>query len=168
MTTKYLVPCSCGVKHPVELTQAGQTLQCPCGRPVAIPTMQQLRRLERQEHTGRVSSSPKSSLWQRLVLLGGAILVVGVGLSAAVYWTRPQWLPYESPSPVEALTIWRLYTREPQIQLSPAEREFITLSRRHARWLGVTLTLTAIGTVVLGLGLLLVGRGARGRPPSAD
>lgn len=168
MSVRYLVPCNCGRKHPVEATQAGQTLQCPCGQAVPVPTMQQLRALEQESHPEPLKGPPQTSLAQRLMLIGGVVLLAGAGLSAAVYWTRPQWLPYELLSPVESLAVWRLYTREPHIQLSPAEKEFRTLCRRNSRWLAVTLALTAIGAVTFATGLLVAGRRGRSRPPGSD
>ncbi len=168
MSIRYLVPCTCGRKHPVEATQAGQTLQCPCGQAVSVPTLQQLKGLPREEHPEPAAPSPRTSLAQRLMLIGGIVLLAGAGLSAAVYWTRPRWLPYEMLSPVESLVVWRLYTRGPQIQLSPAEREFHTLCQRNSRWLAITLAIAAIGAVVFGAGLVVAGRSGRPWPASPD
>jgi len=163
---RYLVSCSCGLKHPVKATEAGQILRCPCGQPVLVPTMQELKKLEREEQPEQAAAVPKGGLAHRLMLLGGVVLLAGAGLSAAVYWTRPQFVPYESLTPVEALMVWRLYTRGPQIQLSPAEREFRTLCQRNSRWLAVTLGITGVGAVVFAAGLLAAGRRSGRVPPS--
>lgn len=167
MATKYLLPCSCGQKHPVEATQAGQVLQCRCGQPILVPTMQQLRGLESEEHVERLPQSAQASLAHRLLLLGGLVMLVGAGLSVWVHWTRPRWLPFDWLSPVESLTVWRLYTHSPHIQLSPTEKQFRIACQRNSRWLAVTLTIAAIGAVVFGAGLLVVGHGSRRVPPDS-
>jgi hypothetical protein len=46
MATKYLLPCPCGKKLPLEISQAGQSVTCDCGTTHVVPTMRELRQLE--------------------------------------------------------------------------------------------------------------------------
>jgi hypothetical protein len=45
----YLLPCGCGQQISVSAAQAGESLRCSCGATVEVPTMRELRELERVE-----------------------------------------------------------------------------------------------------------------------
>ncbi len=46
MPTRYQLPCSaCDRSHPIETSQAGQTIACECGATLKIPTMLKIKRL---------------------------------------------------------------------------------------------------------------------------
>lgn len=52
----FQVTCPCGKMTPVHAADAGSTVQCGCGQPVAVPTLGQLRR--EAEAEGRVPPPP--------------------------------------------------------------------------------------------------------------
>ena len=45
MSQRFKLTCQCGVEYPVELSQAGRSIECACGRRLAIPSMLKIRRL---------------------------------------------------------------------------------------------------------------------------
>ncbi len=55
----YLLSCSCGEKHHVSTSQAGQEITCKCGKSIRIPTLRGIRGLP-QVDSGR-ESEPVSS-----------------------------------------------------------------------------------------------------------
>jgi hypothetical protein len=85
---KYLVPCSaCGVKTPVELGQAGQTMMCSCGQPLEVPSVRALRQLEPV-----AEEKVAAATWNRrkgLVFLGSALLALAVLAAAVLLFVRP-------------------------------------------------------------------------------
>ena len=46
---KYRLTCECGRSYPIEPRQAGQTLDCECGKTLQIPTMLKMKRLPEWE-----------------------------------------------------------------------------------------------------------------------
>ncbi len=156
MKTKYLLSCSCGRKHPVEATQAGQTLRCTCGEELTVPTMQRLRRLERiDEPDPREVAASAWSLRQKLVLVGAVIAALGLGLSAHVYRGRPQLVEVDQLTLPQSLDVWRAYSHAGEIVLMPGEVEYEILRERNRRWLAVTLGLAGFGAIVMASSLLI-------------
>ncbi len=81
MTTKYLLPCSCGSQITVEPRQAGQAIPCSCGATLQVPTLLDMTALEEapQEPT---SASPPSS-WGAaggLQFLGSILVALSIAL----------------------------------------------------------------------------------------
>ena len=72
---QYLLPCSCGEKLPVEMSQAGQHVSCKCGMLLEVPPLRSLPELETTIHT----EGPGSKAWgraERLWIVSGLTLVV--------------------------------------------------------------------------------------------
>src|SRR5579871_4799314 len=121
--TQYLLPCECGRKLPVSVSQAGDRIACECGAVVEAPT---LRRLKQLEPAGAaVSASAPSTTaapvakrrsWtpsQGVAFLGLALVAIS-GLGAVVLLAvKPQKpvdvvqpLDVASMSPATAWTKW--------------------------------------------------------------
>lgn len=82
MTTKYLLPCSCGLQITVEPRQAGQTIVCSCGATLQVPTLLDMTALE--EAPEEPSPATTSSSWGAaggLRFLGLVLVVVSLALS---------------------------------------------------------------------------------------
>ena len=62
---KYLLPCSCGRKMPVEPRQAGQSVDCACGESLEIPTMLAMSALEPADS---VAENPEPSAEELRIL----------------------------------------------------------------------------------------------------
>src|ERR1041384_5370156 len=95
LSVKSLLPCSCGKKIEIEISQAGLLVDCPaCGRQVQAPTMRGFRELERVELPE--TSAARGGEWgtrQGLIFLGLTILAIGLLGAGYVWWTTPVFDP---------------------------------------------------------------------------
>ena len=90
MEGRYLLPCSCGQKIPVEPRQAGQEIRCDCGASLEVPTMLGMAALEKAP--SEPSHTPPSAPWgirQGIVLLGTVIVLLALGMVIPLHLTRP-------------------------------------------------------------------------------
>ncbi|MBN2216592.1 MAG: hypothetical protein JW719_04375 [Pirellulales bacterium] len=89
MSTRYLLPCSCGRSIPVETTQAGQMVSCACGKTLEVPTLLKLRSLEpvADQHEAAVERSWGGA--QGLAIVGGVVTLIGVAGLAFFFLYRP-------------------------------------------------------------------------------
>lgn len=84
----YLLSCRCGRALPVEVGQAGEQIQCPCGATLDVPPLRQLRQLP----VAAAAHEAAPSRWTAghgaiaacLVLAGLAMLAAGWS-----YWSEP-------------------------------------------------------------------------------
>ncbi|MDA1051964.1 MAG: hypothetical protein O3C40_15975 [Planctomycetota bacterium] len=85
--SKYLLPCECGKRITVDLSQAGQQIACECGQLLEIPTLRGVRELEPVQQT--TSSARQSAEWDSsrgMVFAGSLILfVIGAAVSYFAY-----------------------------------------------------------------------------------
>jgi hypothetical protein len=167
--TAYLLPCACGREIVIETQQAGETVQCECGRICPIPTMREIQRL-RPASTGLSSAAPSAAEnrnWgnsQRLLVAGGLVCLLAVIAAVIVYRQLPARMG-GLPTPEEM--------RQRIGQLSPQQtRQFFHevllpgiefreqaefQSHRTIVYLGLG-TAAAFGAI----GLILVGSGVMG------
>jgi hypothetical protein len=156
VTVKYLLPCSCGRKLPVELRQAGQSVVCQCGASLEVPTMLELATLAKAGE--EPAASRPAMRWgrrQRVGLVGLTIVLATIGL--AVYLAcdppvRPPIHPELSPehiedlSPVASRKAWRELRREGIAPRYPADAAYEeAVFRYRLRW-GATAVLGICGT----------------------
>jgi hypothetical protein len=89
VSAKYLLPCRCGRQIVVEPREAGQTSSCPCGQSLLIPTMLEMTGLE-PAPTETIRPAERAWRWQHgIVFLGGAMLLLAIGLGTYFHWNRP-------------------------------------------------------------------------------
>jgi len=91
VTARYLLPCDCGRKIPVESRQAGQTVVCACGAALEVPTLLRLTALE-QEEQAVVATATAAASWglrQAIALVGLAILLASLAGAIALLFARP-------------------------------------------------------------------------------
>lgn len=174
MPTSYLLPCSCGQKVPVESRQAGEVVECGCGRSLEVPTLLQMATLERTEPELEPRRSAKA--WgarQSLSLLGAVVFVGALGAAGFLLSDRPpspdpEWAKkppelirrqIKALTPLESRGFWQfLKVRGPDghTPLEQARYEDI-LGRYHEARLRWWLSLGVVLTVgVVGLGLIVV------------
>ena len=89
MSHGYLLDCQCGQPHVVDPAQAGQTLQCSCGRTLEVPTLRGLRDLKTAplpEPKPLGSSTRSWSALRGLLFVGGLLLLIGGTLVGGACW----------------------------------------------------------------------------------
>ncbi len=152
--TKYLLPCSCGREIPVEITKAGQEVQCTCGASVEVPTLQGLRALKRAAPD---AAAPRKSTWglrQQLLLVGAVITVIALVPAGYLYLYRPQMLDIDTVSPWHAWRIWldlRQGLREGMREMA----QFNAMVTAYWRWMAVLGVFATLGLLTMATSLLV-------------
>jgi len=152
--TKFLLPCSCGREIPVEITKAGQQLQCACGAILEVPTLQGLRTLKRAAPDVAASRKSTWGLRQQLLLVGAVITVIALIPAGYLYLYRPQMLDIDTVSPWHAWNIWldlRLGLREGMREIA----QFDAMVAAYWRWMGVLGVLATLGLLTMASSLLV-------------
>jgi hypothetical protein len=85
----YLLPCVCGKTVPVDVGQAGGQVQCSCGTRLDVPTLRQLRHLQRAP-TEDVQHAAAWGQRQGIVAASLIIALLLLGWSAWVWHNEPQ------------------------------------------------------------------------------
>lgn len=169
MRTHYLLPCSCGRNLHVDASQAGLPLECVCGAKLEVPTMRGLAMLERvpEQSTGAVEDAAPWGPRQGLMFLGGAILAVGLGITAFFAARVP---PEPAPDPAELadiqkqvdaiqpsqiIEIWQQQFRGGiGVPLTQTHDVYLYLLNERRVRLTLSLGLAAVGLALLGAGAL--------------
>lgn len=165
---KYLLPCDqCGTEHEVDPSQAGENLQCQCGRTLEVPSLRGLRELRpvTVQPAKPAASRTSRELPPRLILVGG-MLLMAIGLIVAAYGglIRSQ-IRIPEPPPIEDIqadaTIdglspadtHRLWTEFRDQGLGPYQVSFPYIAELTQRYYT---NLLLGGLIVTGIGILLV------------
>lgn len=142
--TKYLLPCACGRKLPVEVAQAGEIVRCACGQSVTVPSLRRLRELEHAAPQAVPTSpvtaeSSRESLRISLLKLAFAasfvLLVVFTAAAVALWAVRMSVQNVQSMEsnlaageaqidqmPVdETFNLWRMLTTDGLVASAPEE-----------------------------------------------
>jgi hypothetical protein len=169
----YLLPCQCGQRIPVEATQSGQEVTCPCGRRLEVPTMRKLSTLERTRRPER--TRPPSTSWgarQAVFLLGVIITLAGLAFAAYLYLKRPQIPPVVDLNPRQTWIVWQQEIRPGLTQPPPWEGQYLAGVKTYRVLLGTAGSVAALGTLVIFSSLLIprrrplrAKRPGRRRPP---
>jgi len=162
VTTKYLLPCSCGQKIPVHKRQAGQSVQCQCGASLRVPTLLGMAELEQADADEPAAGA--SAGWgarHRMALLGAVILLgASVALVTLLVTHPPSTDPNldhalirqrsQNVTPLHSLHAWRLF-RIDGLDPSPDPEHLAFVDRlwKHRLWMAI-----ASAVALVGLGLL--------------
>lgn len=166
MKTTYLLPCCCGRTIPVEPPQAGEAIQCTCGKTVQVPTLLEMTALERSEP--EVPASPPSAGWgwpQRLVLFGVVMAAASCVAALVVVEKRPM-APTENItpefvrgqiqrlSPAATISFFRR-TVETGLESKklPPEQAYDEAMERYWSWLVILAVMGGVGTATIVLGV---------------
>jgi len=149
------LPCPCGRKNPIEIAQSGQSIQCACGRRLDVPTMLEIRSLERVAWGIR----------QGLVLLGMLVTVVAACVALGLYLKRPT--PPE-PTSLERViadteklsllqTFWVWDRLKGGLESGPQiiKQEYTKKRDAHYRWMGVAAVIGVLGVACAASSLLV-------------
>lgn len=75
MSQKYLFACSCGEVQKIEVSQAGQTIRCSCGRERQVPTMLNIKELQVAPEEPKPTREETGVLRQAFFYFGLVLLV---------------------------------------------------------------------------------------------
>lgn len=165
MNRRFWLPCSCGKRFAIDASQAGESIACSCGRSIEVPPLRRLVHLEKLPEDG---GEPIAKIWgwrQRLMLLGGAILIVAAIAVVCVLatWPRPPWSRVDwqtvhkevaAMSPWKAHQLWVSLLRPLDTQITPEQAaEF---ERAVQRQQGLMVLAGLLG--VVGLGAMVASR----------
>jgi hypothetical protein len=175
VTTRYLLPCSCGRKVLVEARQAGGVVKCGCGASLEVPTMLEMAALERAEPE---SAAPRPRMrWgvrQSVALLGLVIFLIALGLGIYQLLTPPEPPPtmtaeqtrriVDAFTPVESLQVWRMFRSEGLDEFETSkERDYRRGVLIRRLWMGVVVVVALAGLGLLVTPLLIDRRTAASR-----
>jgi len=87
--SRYLLPCSCGKSSSVSAAQAGETIDCSCGKRIEVPTLRGLRDLERVEPDAQARRA-SGRAWEDRHRVAFLLLLVVVGALATAGYLAMQ------------------------------------------------------------------------------
>ncbi len=174
MTSKYLLPCPCGQKIPVQRRQAGESVECQCGASLRVPTLLGMAELEQVE----ADDAPErvSVVWgarQQMALLGVVVLLGALVTLATLFATQP---PSSDPNldptlirqrsrdttPLNSLRAWYAFQVEGlDPSQDPRDQEFLEALWKHRLWMGA-----ALAVALVGIGLIAAALAPRKRLPT--
>jgi hypothetical protein len=158
MSVRYRLPCPCGRTVPVRPSQAGDSVVCECGESLEVPTLRELRRLDRWNppSAGRRRRGP---VWgRRQVWISVGLIVTLIGLSHGLFllWTWPRPADVETLSPLETWALWQELRLGANRFPSPAAREAATRELSSQVWSVFALVVTAVGVLTMGGAYVLI------------
>jgi hypothetical protein len=89
VSARYLLPCPCGKKIPVDTAQAGQVVSCDCGRRIEVPTLLRLRLLETVDEERQSAAPRRWGVPQGLTIVGAAVMLAAAAGLLVCYLYRP-------------------------------------------------------------------------------
>ena len=159
MPTRYLLPCQCGERLPVDVSQAGLQLACQCGKKLEVPTLRGLKRLETENDKAAAEAAPWTAR-QGLITFGVLIMLTGVGIAG--------WKAYSIPPfpelPPNVAEITRQYAHELSLEQTFKEWDELKLGLNkqpsedvarwelthgeHQRWIYVGIFISVVGLTI--------------------
>jgi hypothetical protein len=175
MPARYQLACpNCSTVHTVSPAQAGETLACDCGHPLAVPTLRELRTREPVVAEGDARRSADWNLWQGLLFVGGAILIVIGALTTWRILPQRQALDLQRPEfreidfNVQMLSLpqaWQAWEhfREQKLEFrtTPEYLENRERYRELSGYLYAAWGVAAVGLTLIGTALWWARRGQR-------
>jgi hypothetical protein len=168
VTVKYLLPCACGHNVLVEPRQAGESVVCACGSPLAVPTLLGITALERVEEEPEPQASPGQ--WgrrQRLLLLGTVVFAFAVAWGIWLLMHPPKSPfaidPEQIRQSAQTLRVWQSWEAWQSMKTGldrRTDQQYAAAVTRFRIWLGVVVTLTLTGMALIAVGMK--GAGKRG------
>jgi hypothetical protein len=164
--TLYLLPCECGSHMPVGLAQAGQTVRCRCGRPLAVPTLLGIKALEMAE-PGDNHPEPASE-WgarHRVILIGIVVVLASTAMLALFHRGKPD--PpakvletdiverhTESLTLIQTFAVWEALRQGLSTKRDIDQYYELRLAAYHRR-MGITAVFLALGIVTVVVGFFI-------------
>jgi len=173
---RYLLPCECGQAVPIEVSQAGEKVICPCGRVLEVPALRAVRQLRvaPAESVARVAPSRWTFGHGLAFALGVFLLVAGLLLCAYSYlnqqFVRAQLVPQEEVNAwVDAIDsfslddLWAYWSEIRNIGL-PSGTSGVARADQLISWLRRLMGLGLAMVVIGGTSIAVAWYLARSRP----
>jgi hypothetical protein len=170
--TKYLLPCECGEKIPIEPRQAGETILCVCGTTMRAPAMLDMTKLEVAiAEESRPLAPTAWGVRHGLVLAGLAVAASAIALLIVIVAKRPE-PPDPPPTPEQIreevgqwspLESWKRFRAAKATGLDPAPRKDVSEYAEQVTRYKMRLAAAAIA-ILLGMALIVVPLVAPRRP----
>jgi hypothetical protein len=171
VSAKYFLPCRCGQQVVVEPRQAGQTVVCPCGEMLPVPTMLEITALEPVPPEPSLPAAREG--WgraQRMVLLGGVMLFLAIVAGIALQRTRPvaQSDIFDSESIRESAktlsppATWYYWTQMKQGLDRRTDQQYEAAMVRFRVWMVMAVIAALCGAALIGIGVAKRKRSANG------
>jgi hypothetical protein len=172
VSVKYLLPCRCGQQIAVEPRQAGETAVCSCGQSLPIPTMLEMSALELAPPEVSLPSQRAWGWCQRIMLLGGTLLIVAIVGGALLRWNRPVAptdviVPEEfrqSASHLTPVQTWHYWGLMKQGMDRRTDQIFAAALTRYHVWQSTAAVMALAGIVLIGLGVAMKKRQGAASP----
>ena len=113
VSTKYLLPCSCGKSVPVETSQAGQEVVCECGLTLTVPSMLKIKKLQQADEIpkkGTKGSTAAATETKSSRMVNWNIFSVGLILTLFTGWICWSIIANSYPRPEDVLYKRVMYT----------------------------------------------------------
>jgi len=85
MAARYLLPCECGNTTPVDMSQAGGSVLCGCGKQLEVPSLRAIRELPRLSEAADVHKYQWNPAAGMTFVSGVVIAFVGAGVALAMH-----------------------------------------------------------------------------------
>lgn len=87
MSSQYLLPCSCGKSVCVSASQAGDGVNCTCGKFLMVPSIRELRKLPEVAKDISKRPAPAKANWSPVqgILFAVGLLMIVIGGGFAIY-----------------------------------------------------------------------------------
>jgi len=151
MSTKYLLPCSCGKSVPVSVSQSGLTTACECGRQLEVPTRGGLLKLEQVGGGASLGSRPPRPAWgprQGLLFIGGVAALVFLGAGLYEYANPPEDIVIGAiarANPIDTLTYYRIFGSGIDVSGSPENQRLLKQITSRRVWMTTWFVLAGVG-----------------------
>jgi hypothetical protein len=150
MTTKYLLRCDCGLEVAVQRVQAGQKVECTCGKQVDVPMLRDFDQLEVIGPTE--DERPQWNVGPALLGIGGVLLVAAVIAGVYLFFNRPIQPKLANYPPVLNWAIWIDLQRGVEGGLGPDIVAYNIFRQRYHIRMVLLAVLGLSGVVCLGIG----------------
>ncbi|MDZ7618867.1 MAG: hypothetical protein U1E05_17825, partial [Patescibacteria group bacterium] len=114
MTQRYLLPCSCGQKLALSLRQAGESITCPCGNVLEVPSLNQIKALEeaapQAEPAAAAALARKRSAWSGRkagFFLGIVLLCMSIPWAGWLELSKPRLIPVDRMTAMQTWGLWQ-------------------------------------------------------------
>ena len=143
----YNVPCKCGKKLPVRITQAGDTVRCECGEEILVPSRQKIQCLE-CFIPKKKEPSDKGTGWtvrRRRIFVGCVICCTSLALFAICRSRQPRMIDVKN-APIETTWVYWQQLRQGLDRYTPSgERTFVERTNQARISQAILLTFAGLG-----------------------